>query len=120
MPPTKPGKTTSSSEGRTNSLPGGVVTALKNTAGTGGKRPPPPGKPNKLADLYQGATAGGMESEGVKGGKLLGLVEGSVGVVKDKIELQASIRSLKENNEALTDINKNLEEKLFKVSFENG
>ncbi len=44
-------------------------------------------------------------------------VSGSVVVtMKDKVELQASIRSLKENNEALVDINKNLELKLFQVS----
>ena len=35
--------------------------------------------------------------------------------VKDKLELKSSIRSLKENNEALQDINKELEQKLFKV-----
>lgn len=56
-----------------------------------------------------------MESEGAKTSRVVGTGEGMVGVVKDKLELQASIRSLKENNEALTEINKNLEEKLFKV-----
>lgn len=34
---------------------------------------------------------------------------------KDKVEVQAHIRSLKENNSALTEINSQLEDKLFKV-----
>ena len=37
-------------------------------------------------------------------------------VLKDKMELKASIKSLKDNNEALHDINKELEHKLFQVS----
>ena len=34
---------------------------------------------------------------------------------KDKVAVQAHIRSLKENNSALTEINGHLEDKLFKV-----
>ena len=70
------------------------------------KRPQPPGKHNKLAELYRG-------SDGEVNQKVWGATD--VGVVKDKGELQVSIRSLKENNEALIDINRNLEQKLFKV-----
>lgn len=98
---------------------GGVgVSARVTTSGL--KRPPPPGKTNKLAELYQG---GGMESEGGTtrqgtGRTLAGDHSNTVGVPKDKTELQASIRSLKDDNEALVDINKNLEEKLFMVSLE--
>jgi hypothetical protein len=36
-------------------------------------------------------------------------------MIKDKGEVQAHIRSLKENNSALTEINGHLEDKLFKV-----
>ena len=53
------------------------------------QRPPPPVKPS------------GARSEGEP--------------TKDKAEVQAHIRSLKENNSALTEINGHLEDKLFKV-----
>ena len=36
-------------------------------------------------------------------------------ITKDKAEVQAHIRSLKENNSALAEINGHLEDKLFKV-----
>ena len=94
----------------------GVATGGEGKAPAGGKTgsggasgprwPPPPGKPNKLAELYRG---GGEVERGSKG------KSGDEGVAKDKGELQSSIRSLKEDNEALVDINKNLDQKLFKV-----
>lgn len=115
MPPTAKAVRTSKSGGvaKLPDFTGEVVVnpaSQGNKGGLGGpKRPVPPGKPNKLAELYRG---GGSEELGTikKGGEA-----SDVGVVKDKGELQASIRSLKENNEALIDINKNLEQKLFKV-----
>ena len=39
----------------------------------------------------------------------------AVAPARDKVDMQMNIRSLKENNAALTEINKTLEEKLFKV-----
>ena len=56
------------------------------------QRPPPPSKPAGL---------GRSEAEPLH--------------TKDKAEVQAHIRSLKENNSALTEINGHLEDKLFKV-----
>ena len=56
------------------------------------QRPPPPSKPT-----------------------ILGRTEGEAVHTKDKAEVQAHIRSLKENNSALTEINGHLEDKLFKV-----
>ncbi len=105
----KPGGVAKPSEGAA------VVPAVSRAAVQAGgnpRRPPPPTKPNKLAELYQGGGEGGgvgATKPGRGGGS------GNGGVAKDKMELQASIRSLKENNEALGDINRNLEEKLFQV-----
>ena len=66
----------------------------------------------------QTGKVGGANDGGVGVVRQTGKVGGAndVGVAKDKGELQASIRSLKENNEALVEINKNLEQKLFQVS----
>lgn len=94
--------------------PGGVVKPTEGAEEVAGnrvapKRPQPPGKANKLAELYRGGGGGDGEVKQKVGGV------SDVVVVKDKGELQLSIRSLKENNEALMDINRNLEQKLFKV-----
>ena len=71
------------------------------------------------SEVHGKMSAGG---EGMKTGMKRVGSGGDVGIAnhsglatKDKTTLQASIRGLKENNEALVDINKNLEEKLFKV-----
>lgn len=101
--------------------PTSAQAGTKVSAVVGPKRPPPQVKANKLAELYQAGGGGGAEPAAdvsqrkqSEGGDVVG--ESGLGVVKDKSELQTSIRSLKENNEALIDINKNLEQKLFKVS----
>ena len=113
LPPTNRGQ--SSAELTTKSNMSEVV--AKGTGPTGIKRPPPPSKPNSLAELYQHhPQGGGVESEGGRVGMVVGSEGNNSLVMKDKGELQASIRSLKENNEALIEINKNLEEKLFQVS----
>ena len=85
-----------------------------------------------LAELYQQNDVEGEESTGLNpqltsadsvkstGSReqegLRSKTSSSSVVLKDKVELKASIRSLKENNEALQDINRNLEQKLFQVS----
>ncbi len=66
-----------------------------------------------LAELYQEINT--EVEDGAGGGKGKSSTS-SGGGIKDKTELKASIRSLKENNEALQDINRNLEQKLFQVS----
>lgn len=113
----KTGGTSKSGDSGGSAAPasGQAVSKPSSGATSASKRPPAPSKPsNKLADFYQA----GMETGGGRVGLGLGGTGDSSGVVvKDKLELQSSIRSLKENNEALVDINKNLEEKLFKVSY---
>lgn len=116
--------------------PGGVVNKM---GGLGvhispnrQKHPSPSKKYNKLAEVNQHQQQEEEEEEvsdqnrlgpevpvsGGGGGDAQEKVQprpASSVMVKDKLELKSSIRSLKENNEALQDINKELEQKLFKV-----
>ena len=84
-----------------------------------------------LAELYQqsdytaeeyprtepkaASDAGASGGKDLEGSRPKAVSSGGSAGVKDKTELKASIRSLKENNEALQDINRTLEQKLFQV-----
>jgi len=78
-----------------------------------------------LAELYQQSDFAAEDtpmmepkqsaSEAGEGSRPKAVSSGSTTGAKDKTELKGSIRSLKENNEALQDINRTLEQKLFQV-----